>query len=57
MSLQHGNTQPKTAPNPQAPVGGSVIDQNGKEITITEEMIQQACDKLEKSRENLGKKS
>ena len=56
MSLQHSSTQPKTTPNPQAPVGGSVIDQNGKEITITEEMIQQACEKLEQSRKDPAKK-
>lgn len=56
MSLQQSNTQPPTTPNPQAPVGGSVIDQNGKEITITEEMIQQACEKLEQSRKDPVKK-
>ncbi|WP_164897294.1 PA1571 family protein [Pseudomonas alkylphenolica] len=56
MSLQQSTTQPKTAPNPQAPVGGSIIDQNGQEITITEEMIQQACEKLEQSRKEPAKK-
>ncbi|MCW2270536.1 hypothetical protein D3C77_38110 [compost metagenome] len=57
MGLQQGsNTQQKTTPNPQAPVGGSIIDQHGKEITITEEMIQQACEKLEQSRKEPAKK-
>ncbi|QVM98315.1 hypothetical protein LOY37_18605 [Pseudomonas sp. B21-012] len=57
MSLQHqGNTQEKPAPNPQASVGGTIIDKDGNEITITEEMIQQACEKLEKSRVELAKK-
>ncbi len=50
MSLQHSTNQPKSAPNPQAPVGGSIIGPDGKEIIITEEMVQQACEKLEQSR-------
>lgn len=56
MSLQQSNNQPQGTPNPQAPVGGSIIDQHGKEITITEEMIQQACEKLEQSRKEPAKK-
>ncbi len=31
------------------PVGGFVIDAQGREIPITEEMIQQACSALEKA--------
>lgn len=34
---------------PQHPVGGAVIDAQGREIPITEGMIQQACEKLEKA--------
>lgn len=56
MSLQQSNTQPKVAPNPLTPVGGSIIDQNGQEITITEEMVQHACKVLEESRKDLAKK-
>ncbi|CAI8827109.1 MULTISPECIES: PA1571 family protein [Pseudomonas] len=56
MSLQQGNTQEKPVPNPQASVGGTIIDKDGKEIIITEEMIQHACEELEKSRVELAKK-
>ncbi|QBF27677.1 hypothetical protein EXN22_19025 [Pseudomonas tructae] len=59
MSLQHGNSQPqpKTAPNPQTPVGGSIIDPDGKEIVITEEMVQRACKQLDESRKEPAKKA
>lgn len=33
---------------PQHPVGGAIIDAQGREIPITEGMIQQACEELEK---------
>ena len=57
MSLQHqGNTQEQPVPNPQASVGGTIIDKDGNEVTITEQMIQQACEALEKSRVELAKK-
>ncbi len=32
---------------PQHPVGGAVIDAQGREIPITEGMVQQACEKME----------
>lgn len=50
MSLQHSsdNQKPKTTPQPK--VCGSVIDAQGREVPITEQMIQQACEALEKSR-------
>ncbi len=50
MSLQHGNDhqQPPTTPQPQ--VCGSLIDAQGREVPITEQMIQQACKALEESR-------
>ncbi|GLO46608.1 MULTISPECIES: PA1571 family protein [Pseudomonas] len=50
MSLQHGsdNQKPRTTPQPQ--VCGSIIDAQGREVPITEQMIQQACKALEESR-------
>ena len=35
--------------NPQQPVGGAIIDAQGREIPITEQMILQACRELEQS--------
>lgn len=35
--------------NPQQPVGGAVIDAQGREIPITEQMILQACRELDKA--------
>lgn len=34
---------------PQQPSGGAIIDAQGREIPITEQMIQQACRELEKA--------
>ncbi|MEX6502778.1 PA1571 family protein [Pseudomonas zhanjiangensis] len=34
--------------DPQQPVGGAIIDGEGHEIAITEEMVQKACSELEK---------
>ncbi|MNJ80751.1 hypothetical protein D3C77_792440 [compost metagenome] len=50
MSLQHSsdNQKPRTTPQPQ--VCGSIIDAQGREVPITEQMIQQACKALEKGR-------
>lgn len=50
MSLQHSsdNQKPRTTPKPQ--VCGSIIDAQGREVPITEQMIQQACKVLEESR-------
>nr|WP_314482979.1 PA1571 family protein [uncultured Pseudomonas sp.] len=39
---------PRHAPSPQA--GGALIDAQGREVPITEQMIQQACEALEQSR-------
>ena len=33
--------------NPQQPVGGAIIDAEGREIPITEQMILTACRELE----------
>jgi hypothetical protein len=35
--------------NPQQPVGGAIIDAEGREIPITEQMIQQACRELDQA--------
>ena len=53
MSLQHHQTPPPPPPppHPQPPVGGSIIDAQGREIPITEDMIQRACRELDKSSE------
>lgn len=57
MSLQQGKTEQATAPKSKAPVGGSIIGPDGREVPITEDMIQQACEKLEKSRAEPTKKA
>lgn len=45
-----------TSVNPDKPVGGAIIDEQGREVEITEHMIQDACEELEKSRAaNQGK--
>ena len=56
MSLQHGsdNQKPRTTPPPLA--CGSIIDAKGREVPITEQMIQQACKALEESRVERGRK-
>ncbi len=50
MSLQHGSDNQKPRANAQPQVCGSIIDAQGREVPITEQMIQQACKALEKSR-------
>ncbi len=32
---------------PDDPVGGALIDEQGKEVVITEDMVREACSKLE----------
>ncbi|MBU1330421.1 MAG: hypothetical protein KJ884_02125 [Gammaproteobacteria bacterium] len=32
---------------PDAPLGGAIIDEQGREIPITEDMVQRACSELE----------
>ncbi|MGE8499627.1 MAG: PA1571 family protein [Pseudomonas sp.] len=44
------NQTPESTLTPQQaqqPVGGAIIDAEGREIPITETMIQQACNELE----------
>ena len=50
MSLQHGSDTVKPQNKPQPKACGSIIDAQGREIEITEQMIQQACKALEESR-------
>ena len=50
MSLQHGSDTQKPQNTPQQKVCGSIIDAQGREVPITEQMIQQACKDLEDSR-------
>lgn len=53
MRLHSITTQPNTPTtrHPQMPVGGFIIDDQGREVAITEQMIQQACAALEDSRQ------
>jgi hypothetical protein len=49
MSPQQQPPAPRVAPEQsQQPVGGAIIDEQGQEIPITENMIQRACQELEK---------
>ena len=57
MSLQHSSGTTQQRPAQPAQVCGSIIDAQGREIPITEQMIQQACSELEKSRVAPAKKS
>ncbi|MGE8468491.1 hypothetical protein D3C81_1422520 [compost metagenome] len=51
MSVQHGSDTPKLPQNnPQPQACGSIIDAQGREVPITEQMIQKACKELEESR-------
>ncbi|HEK1692278.1 MULTISPECIES: PA1571 family protein [Pseudomonas] len=50
MSLQNGSDAQKPQNTPQPKVCGSIIDAQGREVPITEQMIQQACKDLEDSR-------
>jgi hypothetical protein len=50
MSMHKQTNQPRVIPMPpQQPVGGFLIDAQGREIAITEYMIQRACSELEKN--------
>lgn len=51
MSMQDNAVPCITSKQSQEPVGGFIIDGQGREVPITEDMIQQACDALEESRE------
>ncbi|RMH85755.1 hypothetical protein EA796_04735 [Pseudomonas sp. AOB-7] len=53
MSLHDTAAQRPATPvkHPQMPVGGFIIDGQGREVPITEGMIQQACAELEKTQQ------
>ncbi|AQW68007.1 UNVERIFIED_ORG: hypothetical protein J2W65_002723 [Pseudomonas parafulva] len=57
MSLHHDREHhtPRHAPSPQA--SGALIDAQGREVPITEQMIQQACKALEESRVERSQKN
>ena len=49
MSLQNSsNQEPVVRPQPDAQLGGAILDQYGNQILITEEMVQAACQECEK---------
>lgn len=50
MSLQHSSDDKIEVirTKPGQPLGCSIIDKDGREVPITEDMIQQACSELEK---------
>lgn len=50
MTQQQAATTLRVIPlQPQQQVGGAVIDAEGREVPITEHMIQRACSELEKN--------
>ncbi|POF91085.1 hypothetical protein BGP80_19875 [Pseudomonas putida] len=60
MRRQHMQQHSETLANQQAqpqPICGSIIDDQGREVAITPEMIKQACEELEKSRVALAEKN
>ncbi|CAE6921978.1 MULTISPECIES: PA1571 family protein [Pseudomonas] len=50
MNTSKDGAQSSDTASADQPVGGAIIDDEGHEVPITEEMIQQACEKLEVSR-------
>lgn len=57
MSLQDNAAQPPTTKHQQEPVGGFIIDGQGREVPITEDMIKQACDALEEGRQRASQQA
>jgi len=58
MSLQDNPAQsPTTAKQQPKLVGGFIIDGQGREVPITEEMIKQACDALEEGRQRASQQA
>jgi len=57
MSLQSHPSEilPVKRVQPHQAVGGSIIDAQGREVPITEDMVQQACRELEKRLVKPGK--
>ncbi|HEY0288827.1 MAG TPA: hypothetical protein VGC62_17775 [Pseudomonas sp.] len=49
MSLHESSDSiPSIRANPNVNVGGAILDKDGKEVLITEEMVQAACQECEK---------
>jgi hypothetical protein len=49
MSVHQQTSEHRVIPmQAQQPVGGAIIDARGREIPITEHMIQRACNELQK---------
>ncbi|MGA4531961.1 MULTISPECIES: PA1571 family protein [Pseudomonas] len=57
MSLQDNAAQCPATAQQQEPVGGFIIDGQGREVPITEDMIQEACDALEESRQRVSQQA
>lgn len=50
MSLHNStNHVPVVRTTPKQAVGGAILDQDGREILITEEMVQTACQECDKN--------
>ncbi|GFM73164.1 hypothetical protein PSCICL_41560 [Pseudomonas cichorii] len=50
MNAQESSNQVQVVrASPSLSVGGAVLDKDGREIVITEEMVQAACQECEKS--------
>ena len=50
MSLHENSNQvPVVRATPTLPVGGAILDGQGREILITEEMVQAACQECDKN--------
>lgn len=47
LNTQHNDSLAVKRVQPQEPVGGSIIDAQGREVPITEDMVQDACRELE----------
>lgn len=48
MSLQNSNQESSVRPQPGLQLGGAILDANGNQILITEEMVQAACQECDK---------
>jgi hypothetical protein len=48
LHTRDSETLPIKRVEPHQPVGGAIVDAQGREVPITEGMVQQACQALEK---------
>lgn len=48
MSQEHSNAVEIVRASPNLEVGGAVLDEEGREVVITEEMVQAACQECDK---------